>query len=42
MPDVLELTFSSSLNISYDKNLTLPNLLDMPNNPKDLEFSITF
>lgn len=42
MPDVLELTFSSSHNISYEKNLTLPNLLDMPNNPKDLEFSITF
>jgi hypothetical protein len=42
VPDVIELTFTSSENIIYDKNLTLPNVLDMPNNPNDLEFHIDF
>lgn len=42
IPDVLELTFTSSSNIVYDKNLFLPHSLDMPNNVNDLEFLISF
>lgn len=42
IPDVLELTFTSSDNIEYDKSLELPNMLDMPNNPNDFEFKVTF
>jgi len=42
IPDVLELTFTSSENIEYDKSLELPNMLDMPNNPNDFEFKVTF
>lgn len=42
IPDVLELTFTSSENIEYDKSLELPNILDMPNNPNDFEFKVTF
>lgn len=42
IPDILELTFSSSNNITYDKNLILPNRLDAPNNPHDLDFKLIF
>lgn len=42
IPDILELTFTSSLNISLSRHITLPNKLDMTNNPKDEEFSILF
>ena len=42
VPDILELTFTSSSNISLSKNIILPNKLDMPNNPKEEEFKILF
>ena len=42
VPDILELTFTSSPNISLVRDITLPNKLDMPNNPKDEEFRILF
>jgi hypothetical protein len=42
VPDILELTFTSSSNIKLEKNITLPNSLDMPNNPEDEEFKINF
>ena len=41
-PDILDLRFTSSPNISLGKNITLPNKLDMPNNPNDKEFEILF
>lgn len=42
-PDVLELTFSSSIeNTSIKRNIPLPHPLDMPNNPMDNEFRISF
>ena len=42
VPDIIELTFSSSPNVSLERNITLPNKLDMPNNPEDKEFKILF
>jgi hypothetical protein len=42
IPDILELTFSSSKNIKYNSHLSLPHRLDMPNNPNDMEFQINF
>ena len=42
VPDILELTFTSSSNIKLEKIITLPNSLDMPNNPEDEEFKIIF
>lgn len=41
-PDVIELSFSSSNNIALDPSLMLPHKLDMPNNPKDTDFVVTF
>lgn len=42
VPDVLELTFSRSPNVSLDRSLTLPHRLDQPNNPQDREFSFSW
>jgi hypothetical protein len=43
IPDVIELTFSSSKkNTSLRKKVYLPHVLDMPNNPNDDEFIISF
>ena len=42
VPDILELTFTSSSNIKLEKIIALPNSLDMPNNPEDEEFKIIF
>ena len=42
VPDVIELSFSSSINISYNNNIELPHVLDMPNNQNDHEFKIFF
>ena len=42
IPTVLELTFTSSNNIALDRDITLPHVLDMPNNPKEPQFSIGF
>lgn len=42
IPDVVELMFTSSNNISWDPNIRLPHLFDMPNNPNDSDFSISF
>lgn len=42
IPDVFELMFTSSSNVVWNPNIRLPHLFDMPNNPNDLEFSISF
>ena len=42
IPDILELSFTSSRNIRYNDSLSLPNILDMPNNPNDSDFEIEF
>lgn len=42
IPDILELSFTSSTNVKYDTRLQLPNRLDMPNNPNDEDFRICF
>ena len=42
IPDILELSFSSSDNVRYDTTTQLPNVLDMVNNPNDEEFQIYF
>ena len=42
VPDVIELSFTSSINITYDDRIVLPHSLDMPNNPDDHEFKIFF
>lgn len=42
IPDVLELTFTSSNNCEYDRNLNLPHNLDMINNPNGLNFITVF
>lgn len=42
IPDIFELTFTSSDNICYDPRLSLPHILDMPNNPKDADFKLVF
>jgi len=42
-PSVIELTFSSSKNnTELKRNIPLPHPLDMPNNPDDDEFRISF
>jgi len=42
-PDVVELTFTSSKeNTKLSRNVPLPHPLDMPNNPNDDEFRISF
>lgn len=42
IPDVFELVFSSSSNVSWEKEIRLPHLFDMPNNPLDTDFQINF
>lgn len=43
VPDVIELTFSSSReNAMLKRNIDLPHLFDMPNNPNDSDFMIRF
>lgn len=42
LPMVVELTFTSSDNISYDKYIDLPHALDMPNTTERDEFKIVF
>ena len=42
VPDVVELSFSASDNVIYDKNIQLPHALDMPNCPDREEFKILF
>jgi hypothetical protein len=42
IPDVVELSFSSSDNISYSNSISLPNKLDMPNNPTGEDFMLFF
>ena len=42
VPSVIELTFTSSPNISYKRNIKLPNVLDMPNCPERDDFAIVF
>lgn len=42
VPSNLELTFGRGLNATIDPNLTLPHLLDTPNNPLDQDFKIRF
>lgn len=41
VPDIFELTFSSSKNIK-NSFVEIPNILDMPNNPSDEQFKITY
>jgi hypothetical protein len=42
MADVIELSFTSSPNISLQSELSLPHRMDMPNNSADTEFRICF
>lgn len=42
IPDVIELSFSASNNLIYDKNIQLPHKLDMPNCSDRNEFKIVF
>lgn len=42
IPDICEMTFTSSSNIYYDSSLVLPNYLDMPNNPESSDFKVVF
>ena len=42
IPDVFELVFLSSSNVSWEKDIRLPHLFDMPNNPLDTDFQINF
>lgn len=42
VPDVLELTFSSGNNMRLNRSLTLPHLLDQPNNPDNQEFCFSW
>jgi hypothetical protein len=42
VPDILELTFTSSDNIVFDSALTLPHRLDHLNNPQYSDFTVTF
>ena len=42
IPDILELSFTSSPNIRLAKEINMPNKLDMPNNPDGEEFKILF
>jgi hypothetical protein len=40
VPDVLEVTLSSGDNLILDRNLTLPHIKDMPNNPHEPQFAV--
>ena len=42
IPDILELSFTSSTNIRLAREIDMPNNLDMPNNPDGEEFRILF
>lgn len=42
IPDILELTFTSSDNILYDETITLPHVLDQLNDPAGPEFVTVF
>jgi hypothetical protein len=42
IPSVVELTFSSSYNVSLNNRISLPNILDMPNNPNGEEIQLIF
>ena len=42
IPDIFEISLTSSNNIVYDPEKTLPIDLDMPNNPNDEQFYLTF
>ena len=42
IPDTIELTFSSANNLIYNPKLTLPHILDQPNNPDNNEIQIVF
>lgn len=42
IPDVIELTFSSSENVYLDPFISLPHHLDMPNNPEGIVFETIF
>lgn len=42
IPDVIELSFTSSDNITLDESIILPHILDMPNISDRDEFKITF
>jgi len=42
IPTVIELSFSSSNNLEYTDTITLPNVLDMPNNPLEEDFEIIY
>jgi len=42
IPDVLEMTFTSSKNCYYNPNLTLPHMLDCVNNPQLIDFKVNF
>jgi hypothetical protein len=42
IPDVIELTFTSSDNVVLDDNIKLPHKLDMSNRPGGEDFKITF
>ena len=42
VPDVIELSFTSSTNVIYNENLELPHKFDMQNNSNDDEFKIFF
>lgn len=42
LPDVIELSFTSSKNIELNEKLKLPHKKDMSNNPSDIDFVVTF
>jgi hypothetical protein len=42
IPDILELTFTSSDNIMYDESITLPHNLDQSNDPIGVDFVTVF
>lgn len=42
LPDVIELSFTSSSNIELNSELQLPHRMDMPNNPAETDFVVTF
>lgn len=42
IPDVVELVFSSSDNVTWSNEIVLPHIFDMPNNPLDSDFRILF
>lgn len=42
VPDVIEVSLTSSSNIKFNPDLVLPHSLDMPNNPQGENFMVTF